>query len=209
MKKEDEKEICFINKSTYQNLFLQVYNFGYIQDVRLSLKSKGLLTLMLTNKSDWRSYASELKNHSADGISAIYSGFKELIHFKYLKKIQERDEKGHYQKVQIFIFDSPYDGTLIPVCENIKKNLPPNIANPLVENPHAEKPNSDFSDVENSRLTKINLNKTNNNNNNLNKTELTNDEQAVGKSDFAKIIKGLFSGHYPFDNQFEESVLKN
>lgn len=51
---------------------------------------------MLSLPDDWRIYESELVNHGSDGISSLRSGVKELIDNGYIKRIQLRNDKGHF-----------------------------------------------------------------------------------------------------------------
>ncbi|MFJ6207344.1 hypothetical protein [Lysinibacillus sp. NPDC092081] len=62
-----------------------VVNNGYIFDIRLSLKAKGLLTMMLSRPDDWVFYMDELQTHSTDGEKSLRAGFKELQEHRYLK----------------------------------------------------------------------------------------------------------------------------
>lgn len=191
-------DIRFINKSKRKDDFLIISNNGYIRDTRLSLKAKGLLTLMLTNKEDWIIHLNEIIRHSRDGESAHKSGSKELIACKYMKKIRERDEKGHFKSTLYYIYDEPFDDSKIPVFIKNQNKIAPQGDFPLVGNPLLENP-----PVENQRITSIN-----NNNINNNKTKQTNDEQAVRETVLKSIVKELFSGDYPFDNHFESAVLE-
>jgi len=63
-----------------------VVNNGYIFDIRLSLKAKGLLTMMLSRPDDWVFYMDELQIHSTDGEKSLRAGFKELLEHGYVKK---------------------------------------------------------------------------------------------------------------------------
>lgn len=189
----ESNDIRFINKSKRKDDFLIISNRGFIRDTRLSLKAKGLLTLMLTNKEDWIIHLSEIIKHSKDGESALKSGSKELFACKYMRKIRERDEKGQFKSTLYYIYDEPYDNSIIPLFVKANNTDTPQGENPLVDNPP----------VKNHGLTNIN-----NNNNNINKTKLTNSNQSVSESVFVSIIKNLFAGEYLFDNHFESDVLK-
>ena len=194
MSELNNKDIRLINKSKRKNEYLTIHNKGYIRDIRLSLKAKGLLTLMLTNKDDWVIHLNEIAKHSSDGISALYSGSKELILCKYIKKIQDRDEKGHFRETTYYIYDEPYDDSIIPLYFKPKDSIAPH-----VENPYADKPQADLPHTENRTLTNNNLNKNN--------TKLTATHHSVNESIFVSKIKILFNGVYPFDRKFENEVL--
>jgi len=151
MEKEDN-DIRFINKSKRKDDFLIISNRGFIRDTRLSLKAKGLLTLMLTNKEDWLIHLNEIINHSKDGESALKTGSKELIECKYMRKIKERDEKGHFKSTLYYIYDEPFDDSNIPVFTKTQDD----------NNPQGDFPLVDYPPVENQRLTNINNNNINN-----------------------------------------------
>lgn len=198
MPEQNNKDIRLINKSKRKNEFLTIHNKGYIRDIRLSLKAKGLLTLMLTNKDDWVIHLNEIAKHSSDGISSLYSGSKELILCKYIKKIQDRDEKGQFRETTYYIYDEPYDDSTIPLYSKLNNSDAPHLGNP-----HADKPKVDLPRADNRTLTNNNFN-----NNNIKKTEQTNYEQTVSESVLKNIIMELFNGDYPFDNQFESVLLE-
>ncbi|EAZ84731.1 hypothetical protein P4645_10570 [Lysinibacillus fusiformis] len=75
----------YINRVEKDKNYTVVDN-GYIFDVRLSLKAKGLLTMMLSRPDDWMFYMDELQTHSADGEKSLRAGFKELQEHGYVKK---------------------------------------------------------------------------------------------------------------------------
>lgn len=75
----------YINRVEKDKNYTVVDN-GYIFDVRLSLKAKGLLTMMLSRPDDWVFYMDELQTHSADGEKSLRAGFKELQEHGYVKK---------------------------------------------------------------------------------------------------------------------------
>lgn len=225
---ETEKKTCLINKSTRQAEFLVIDNNGYIRDTRLSLKAKGALTLMLTNKSDWVIHLCEIVRHSRDGVSALSSAFKELIAYKYMIKSVERDEKGHFIGTTYYIYDEPFDGSPIESCtpsESVNaeeqqvdnpKSENPKSDNPVTENPimaksKTEIPETDIPIVKrpktgNRMLTNNNLNKKNSKQTNVEHPDLEESEE-VSLSDFSKTIKELFSGKNPFPENFEKEVL--
>lgn len=151
-----------------------------IRDSRLSWKSKGLHTYLMALPEDWKIYISDLITRSSDGRDSLNTAIKELEEFGYLKRNFERTENGRFKQFCYVVFESPI--TDIPFTEN------PLLEKPFTENPHL--------------LTtkKLNTNKI--------KTELTNFENnKVSETVFVKKIRELFEGEYPFDLNFESSVL--
>ena len=78
----------------------------HLQDKNLSLKAKGLLSLMLSLPSDWDYSAKGLAELSRDGEDAVKSGLKELEEHKYLKRTQIR-LKGIISDWQYDIYETP------------------------------------------------------------------------------------------------------
>ena len=78
----------------------------FLRDENLSLKSKGLLAYVMSLPNDWVLYVSELANHHKDGISAIYSSFKELIELGYVRRKRERID-GQPAGVEYIISETP------------------------------------------------------------------------------------------------------
>lgn len=151
-----------------------------IRDYRLSWKSKGLHTYLMALPEDWKIYISDLITRSSDGRDSLNTAIKELEEFGYLKRNFERTENGRFKQFCYVVFESPI--TDIPFTEN------PLLEKPFTENPHL--------------LTTKELNT------NKIKTELTNYEKnKVSETVFIKKIRELFEDEYPFDKNFESSVL--
>ena len=60
----------------------------FIDDKTLSLKAKGLLLVILSNREDWEVYPNDLAKRSKDGIKSIYSGMKELEDAGYVRSLR-------------------------------------------------------------------------------------------------------------------------
>lgn len=65
-----------------------------IQDKNLSLKAKGLLTILLSLPEDWQIYKTNLYQFSQDGRDATIGAFNELVDKKYILKFERRDNYG-------------------------------------------------------------------------------------------------------------------
>lgn len=79
----------------------------YLTDNNLSLKAKGLLSLMLSLPEDSVFTVNELTPHCRDGKSAIQSALKELVDYCYLRRNKTRDRLGHYVYTWD-IYEDPY-----------------------------------------------------------------------------------------------------
>ena len=159
-----------------------------IRDDRISWKAKGVHTYLMSLPDDWKIHISEIVNHSSDGKAALYSAIQMLEEYGYIKKIRNRRKDGCFENTLYQVFESPEE-----------KDVDAGV-HPL----------TDFPDMENPVLDNRTLLTTNKLNTDKQRTELTNPEsEKVSESVFVKIIKGLFSGEYPFDKNFESAVLKH
>ena len=112
----------------------------HFKEKKMSLKAKGLLSLMLSLPDDWDYSISGLATLSKDGKDSIMSALAELEKFGYLTRTRLTNEKGQFAGVEYNIFEIPQPQN--PISEK------PNSAN---EN--AEKPNSENTAQLNTNLT--------------------------------------------------------
>ena len=71
----------------------------HLRDKELSLKAKGLLTLMLTLPEEWEYSLNGLASLTKEGLKSIRSTIQELIDTGYIERKQERDENGHFNYI--------------------------------------------------------------------------------------------------------------
>ncbi len=110
-----------------------VINKSIVFDCRLSLKAKGLWLYAFSRPDDWQFYISEMTQHCTDGPDSIKTCLKELIACGYLFKIQNRGEKGKFQKFEWHFFETSKSDS------EIKKMLPE------MDFPLAVEPTADMS----------------------------------------------------------------
>lgn len=68
----------------------------HFKNKKLSLKAKGLLSLMLSLPDDWNYNMKGLATLSKDGIDSVRTAMKELENQGYVKKDRSRNEAGCY-----------------------------------------------------------------------------------------------------------------
>ena len=73
----------------------------------MSLKAKGLLSLMLSLPDDWNYNIKGLCALSKDGKDSVMSALAELEQFGYLSRTREIDSKGRFSGVRYDIFETP------------------------------------------------------------------------------------------------------
>ena len=69
----------------------------HFKNKNLSLKAKGLLSLMLSLPDDWNYNMKGLATLSKDGIDSVRTAMKELENQGYVEKDRSRNEAGCYQ----------------------------------------------------------------------------------------------------------------
>ena len=79
----------------------------HFKEKGMSLKAKGLLSLMLSLPDDWDYSVSGLVTLSKDGKDSVMTALAELEKFGYLTREQLVNEKGQFNGVQYNIFEEP------------------------------------------------------------------------------------------------------
>lgn len=109
----------------------------HLRNTDLSLKAKGLLSLMLSLPENWDYTTKGLACICKDGIDSINSGVKELEVNGYVIRKRLRNEKGQLTTTEYTIFEQPQNldnGNTPPKGEK------PILDNPILDNPTQEKP---------------------------------------------------------------------
>ena len=111
----------------------------HFKEKKMSLKAKGLLSLMLSLPDDWDYSISGLATLSKDGKDSIMSALAELEKFGYLTRKRLTNEKGQFAGVEYNIFEIPQP------------------KDPISEKPNEENENSENSNAENRAQLNTNL----------------------------------------------------
>jgi hypothetical protein len=161
-----------IYRGSHENNFV-VIDKGYLRDKALSLKAKGLLTLMLSLPDDWKYSLSGLKAICRESAGAISSALKELKARGYVKISKynaSSDEKGRF-------------GYAYEIFEHTGSPSPddPDMDDPAMENPGTEKPGT-----ENMGLYRIINNQERNNQEKNNKAHSHQERAGAGGVSFSE-----------------------
>ncbi len=105
----------------------------HLRDTSLSLKAKGLLSLMLSLPEGWDYTTKGLACIYKDGVDSICSTVKELENAGYVQRRRLRNELGHLTEVEYTILEKP-------VRPDSTENPPKTGKAPKRENPVLEKP---------------------------------------------------------------------
>ena len=111
----------------------------HLRNVSLSLKAKGLLSLMLSLPDNWDYTTKGLAHICKDGVDSISSAIKELEKQGYLTRRRLRDYHGRLGDIEYVIHEKPvlpdgHDTVLPPKREN------PRQVKPVLGKPEQEKP---------------------------------------------------------------------
>lgn len=79
----------------------------HFKNKNLTLKAKGLLSLMLILPDDWNYNMQGLATLSRDGIDSVRSAIKELEHHGYVERHRLRNEYGFYGDTEYIIWEVP------------------------------------------------------------------------------------------------------
>ncbi len=80
----------------------------HLRDKSLSLKAKGLLSLMLSLPEEWDYTTKGLARICKDGVDSICAGVRELERAGYIVRNRLRDSKGKIVDVEYIIYETPH-----------------------------------------------------------------------------------------------------
>ena len=136
----------------------------HLKDKGLSLKGKGLLSVMLSLPDQWDFSIRGLAAISKEGVDGIGATLKELEKAGYLIRNKLRDSKGRIADTEYVIYEYPQT----PPPDN-PKMPPPDTPPPCTDSPHTEKPYMDRPSAvapqaglpQTEKTTQLNTNQTN------------------------------------------------
>ncbi len=109
----------------------------HLRDKALSLKSKGLLSMMLSLPEDWNYTTRGLAKICKEGVDAIGGALRELEAAGYIVRHQLRDRQGRISDTEYVIYEQPQPrepDTSQPDTAS------PDTGNPYLDKPDTEKP---------------------------------------------------------------------
>ena len=125
----------------------------HLRNTELSLKAKGLLSLMLSLPEDWDYTTKGLAHICRDGVDSITTALKELERHGYLTRQRLRNENGQLGDIEYTIHEKPVTG--------VKQGVSPKRENPRQVNPRQAKPEQAEPEQENP--AQLNTNRSNTN----------------------------------------------
>ena len=81
----------------------------HLKDMRLSLKAKGLLSVILSLPDNWDYSVHGLSYICKEGTDAIREAIRELEHAGYMFRSRKRNKKGQLKNAEYVIYEEPQD----------------------------------------------------------------------------------------------------
>ena len=107
----------------------------HLRNGKLSLKAKGLLSMMLSLPEDWNYTTRGLAAICKEGVDAIGGALRELETAGYIVRHQLRDRQGRISDTEYVIYEQPQ-----PKNPDTPQ---PDTASPDTENPDMDKPDTE------------------------------------------------------------------
>ena len=90
----------------------------HLRDERLSLKARGLLSMILSLPEDWDYTLAGLVAISKDGLTAVRGALHELEDNGYIHRERQRDPNGRLAGAIYTVYECPQPVLQTPTCEN-------------------------------------------------------------------------------------------
>ena len=110
----------------------------HLRNKALSLKSKGLLSMMLSLPEDWNYTTRGLSKICKEGTDSIGSALKELEQAGYIVRTRHRDSKGKITDVEYIIYEAPLNRGPDTTDKSPPDTVDPDTENPDMDNPGLE-----------------------------------------------------------------------
>ncbi len=124
----------------------------HLRNTALSLKAKGLLSLMLSLPEDWDYTTKGLARICKDGIDSICAGVRELEGHGYVVRERIRNENGQLGSIEYTILEQPRPAEPKPGKPKLEK--------PILDKPVLGKPEQENPAQLNTNRSKIDLSST-------------------------------------------------
>ena len=173
----------------------------HLRNTKLSLKAKGLLSLMLSLPEDWDYTTKGLAKICKDGVDSICSTVNELEEHGYVIRERIRNAKGQLTDIQYTILEQPkppQPGQGKPKQEN------PVLDSPVLGTPKQEEP-------EQGNHAQLNTKKSSNQglNTDLSNTEVSNPIQSNPYEDELQAADGMGTDTRSSREIYREIILEN
>ena len=112
----------------------------HLRNKEISLKAKGLLSLMLSLPEEWDYTVLGLAYICKDGSDGVRSALRELEKAGYVERHRIRDDVGRFSATEYIIREHPVIESRAPPQREHPRVENPTLENPALDNPTLEKP---------------------------------------------------------------------
>lgn len=128
----------------------------HLKDTSLSLKAKGLLSMMLSLPDEWNYNTRGLAAICKEGVDAISTAIRELEKAGYIIRRQLRGSNGRITDTEYIIYERPQDqGPPVPEPDPPEPEAP-DLTSPYPENPYVVEP--DMAEPRSETTAELNIN---------------------------------------------------
>lgn len=99
----------YVRRGDFHENFLAISRFT-AEDDRLTFEARGLLFNVLAKPANWQVWISDLIKRSPAGRNKVYRILNELIEYKYVWRLQNRDASGRYLPPIYCVYGVPQKG---------------------------------------------------------------------------------------------------
>lgn len=183
----------------------------HLKDKRLTLKAKGLMSVMLSLPENWDYTLRGLAAISREGVDAISEAVKELERSGYVIRNRKRDERGRLSGTEYLIYEDCHMNSQ-PAQDAPKPEKPkrenPRLENPVQEKPVQENPKQEKPEQENPAQLNTNPQKTKKSKTDISRThqsiypeepETAGCQDGIDRMDMAEAYRGIIKENIEYD----------
>lgn len=183
----------------------------HLKDKRLTLKAKGLMSVMLSLPENWDYTLRGLSAISKEGVDAISEAVKELERSGYVIRNRKRDERGRLSGTEYLIYEDCHMNSQpaqdAPDPEKPKRENP-RLENPVQEKPVQENPKQEKPEQENPAQLNTNPQKTKKSKTDISRThqsiypeepETAGCQDGIDRMDMAEAYRGIIKENIEYD----------
>ena len=128
----------------------------HLKDTSLSLKAKGLLSMMLSLPDEWNYNTRGLAAICKEGVDAISTAIRELEKAGYIIRRQLRGSNGRITDTEYIIYERPQDQRPPAPEPDPPEPEAPDLTSPYPENPYVVEP--DMAEPRSETTAELNIN---------------------------------------------------
>lgn len=178
----------------------------HLKDKRLTLKAKGLMSVMLSLPENWDYTLRGLAAISKEGVDAISEAVKELERSGYVIRNRKRDERGRLSGTEYLIYEDCHMNS--QPAQDAPEPENPRLENPVQEKPVQENPRLEKPEQENPAQLNTNPQKTKKSKTDISRThqsiypeepETAGCQDGIDRMDMAEAYRGIIKENIEYD----------